>query len=113
MSVIVKFKEGKMEEISEKLNRYELFQLAANVLNGDNLDELYLKKEFLLENVDLNVLNSIFFKKQANEIRKMFQNSATLIRNLENRPNDETREIPFRSLYDENLHNVEQVDIRR
>lgn len=107
MSVIVKFKEGKMEEISEKLNRYELFQLAANVLNGDNLDELYLKKEFLLENVDLNVLNSIFFKKQANEIRKMFQNSATLIRNLENRPDNEKREFSFRSLYDENLRNVE------
>lgn len=30
-----------MEEISEKLNRYELFQLAANVLNADHLDELY------------------------------------------------------------------------
>lgn len=100
-----------MEEISEKLNRYELFQLAANVLNGDNLEELYLKKEFLLENVDSNVLNSIFFKQQANEIRRMFQNSATLIRNLENRPDDERREFSFRSLYDENLRNVEHDSI--
>lgn len=107
MSAIVKLKERKMEEISEKLNRYELFQLAANVLNADHLDELYLKKEFLLENVDSNVLNSVFFREQANEIRKMFQNSASLIRNLENRPNDEKRELSFRSLYDENLHNVE------
>ena len=101
----VKYKERKMEEISEKLNRYELFQLAANVLNADHLGELYLKKEFLLENVDSNVLNSIFFREQANEIRKMFQNSATLIRNLENRPNYEKR--VFHSLYNENLRNVE------
>ena len=59
-----------MEEISEKLNRYELFQLAANVLNADHLDELYLKKEFLLENVDSNVLNSVFFKKVENFAQK-------------------------------------------
>lgn len=96
-----------MEEISEKLNRYELFQLAADVLNGDSLEESYLKKEFLFENVDSNVLNSIFFRGQANEIRKMFQNSATLIKNLENRPDNEKREFSFRSLYDENLGNVE------
>ena len=96
-----------MEEISEKLNRYVLFQLAANVLNADHLDELYLKKEFLLENVDSNVLNSVFFREQANEIRKMFQNSATLIKNLENRPDDEKRDFSFRSLYNENLRNVE------
>ena len=107
MSAIVKLKERKMEEISEKLNRYVLFQLAANVLNADHLDELYLKKEFLLENVDSNVLNSVFFREQANEIRKMFQNSATLIKNLENRPDDEKRNFSFRSLYNENLRNVE------
>lgn len=107
MSAIVKLKERKMEEISEKLNRYVLFQLAANVLNADHLGELYLKKEFLLENVDSNVLNSVFFREQANEIRKMFQNSATLIKNLENRPDDEKRDFSFRSLYNENLRNVE------
>lgn len=107
MSAFVKLKERKMEEISEKLNRYELFQLAANVLNADHLDGLYLKKEFLLENVDSNVLNSVFFREQANEIRKMFQNAASLIRNLENRPDNEKREFSFRSLYDENLRNVE------
>lgn len=97
-----------MSETLEKINRYKLFQKAADVLNSENLDGLYLQKKILLDGVDSSVLNSLFFKDKADEVRKMFQNSATLIRNMENQSINKNDHTLFHSLYNDNLSKVEQ-----